>query len=69
MFTHPEMLAAVARQHVGDLVEEASRDRLATALRRNRRHRGRARPARQKVSAPASTLVSCEVRRAGVAQG
>ena len=37
MYSHPELLTSMARQHTQELVEQASRHRLATALRRGRR--------------------------------
>jgi hypothetical protein len=40
MFTHPDLLAIVAKQHVNEMIEEASKHNLATALRRSRRQRG-----------------------------
>jgi hypothetical protein len=58
--THPEVLATMAKQHIDDLVEEAARNRLATALRRSRRQRW---PSSQRAvptaeSRPASTVES-----------
>ncbi len=40
MFTHPDLVTIVAKQHVNDLIEDASKHRLASALRRGRRQRG-----------------------------
>jgi hypothetical protein len=37
MMVYPEMLTAVARQHVDQLIEEASRYRLSASLRKGRR--------------------------------
>jgi hypothetical protein len=39
MFTHPEALATMVRQHIDELVDEAARNRLAAQLRRSRRQR------------------------------
>ncbi len=40
MFTQPDLLVIVAKQHVNEMIEEASRHNLAAALRRSRRQRG-----------------------------
>jgi hypothetical protein len=80
MFTHPEVLATMAKQHIDELVNEAARNRLATALRRSRRQRwpdsqypvrtADSQPASTpEMSAPAGTLALCEVRPAGAARG
>ena len=37
MFTNTDLLVAAAKQHVDELLEEASRHRLAASLRRGRR--------------------------------
>jgi hypothetical protein len=37
MFTHTDLLTSAAKQHVDELIEEASRHRLAASLRRGRR--------------------------------
>jgi hypothetical protein len=80
MFTHPEALATMARQHIDELVDEAARNRLAAQLRRSRRQRW---PASHRTAStadhraasmaesvgPAGTLALCEVRPAGAAKG
>jgi hypothetical protein len=43
MFTHPDLMSIVAKQHLKELAEEASKHRLAAELRRGRRQRWPAR--------------------------
>jgi hypothetical protein len=65
MFYHHALLAQMAHEHIEELVEEASRYRLASALRRGRRQLWPDDSARS-VGAPdaaraAGRLASCEV--------
>jgi hypothetical protein len=82
MLSYPELTAIVAKQHSNELIEEASRYRLAAALRRGRRqlwpdspvpssmaHAPDRSSARGNTVAPVSRLDSCEVRPAELAQG
>jgi hypothetical protein len=39
MFTHPDLMSIVAKQHLKELAEQASKHRLAAELRRGRRQR------------------------------
>jgi hypothetical protein len=39
MYTHPDLMSIAAKQHLQELAEEASKYRLAAALRRGRRQR------------------------------
>ena len=79
MLSYPELTAVVAKQHADELREEASRYRLAAALRRGRRQLWPDSLPRQTVAdraaergntvAPVSRLDVCEVRPAELAQG
>jgi hypothetical protein len=83
MLTYPELTAIVAKQHANELIEEASRYRLAAALRRGRRQLWPdslprstatvrvpdASSTRGNTVAPVSRLDPCEVRPAELAQG
>jgi len=39
MFTHPDTMIMLAKHHVDELIEEASRQRLAASFRHTRRQR------------------------------
>ncbi len=71
MFTHTDLLVSAAKQHVDDLIEEASRHRLAASLRRGRRQLWPESKAKAKAAVPptksqpelvgaASRLAPCE---------
>jgi hypothetical protein len=64
MMYHHQMLAGVAHEHIDELVEQASRHRLATALRRGRRQlwpEQQPKVATRNSVRGAGSLVSCEV--------
>jgi hypothetical protein len=64
MFTHPELLSALARERTNDMIETATKYRLLAAIRRNSRRRP---PASQRLAAGtepsrnAGRLVGCEL--------
>ena len=39
MFTHPDLLIDIARQHTAELIDEADKQRLASRLRRGKHRR------------------------------
>jgi hypothetical protein len=64
MFTHPELLSALAHERTNDMIETATRYRLLAAMRRNGRRR---QPESQRLttstepSRNAGRLVGCEL--------
>jgi hypothetical protein len=67
MYTHPDFVLDMAREHQRDLIEEAGRHRLLSLARLARRER-RDKASKPSVSGVAGTLAPCGPREAAPAR-